>query len=78
MLSTTRGSALTLCCGHAQRTANRPAASAVPFLAVRGPAPQIRSALCRDGSRRIKFNLMGAGGLRTYISFTRIGDQPSR
>jgi hypothetical protein len=29
--------------------ADRPPAWAVPFLAVRGPAPQIRSALCRDG-----------------------------
>jgi hypothetical protein len=28
--------------------------------------------------RRIKLNLMGVGGLRTYISFVRIGDQPSR
>jgi hypothetical protein len=26
---------------------------------------------------RIKFNLMGVGGLRTYLSFTRIGGQPS-
>jgi len=26
---------------------------------------------------RIKFNLMGVGGLLTYLSFTRIGGQPS-
>jgi hypothetical protein len=26
---------------------------------------------------RIKFNLMGVGELRTYLSFTHIGDQPS-
>jgi hypothetical protein len=26
---------------------------------------------------RIKLNLMGVGGLRTYVSFTRIGGQPS-
>jgi hypothetical protein len=27
---------------------------------------------------RIKFNLMGVGGLRTYISFMRMDDQPLR
>jgi hypothetical protein len=31
----------------------------------------------RDGrTNKTQFN--GVGGLRTYISFTRIGDQPSR
>jgi hypothetical protein len=39
-----------------------------------------RRSAARDAetAERVKFNLMGAGGLRTYISFTRIGDQPSR
>jgi hypothetical protein len=40
-------------------------------------AQQIHSALCRDGRTEKKFNLMGVGELRTYLSFTHIGDQPS-
>jgi hypothetical protein len=30
-----------------------------------------------QATHRIKFNLMGVGGLRTYLSSTRTGGQPS-
>jgi hypothetical protein len=35
--------------------------------------------IARDARRphRINFNLMGVGGLRTYLSFTRISVKPS-
>jgi hypothetical protein len=39
-----------------------------------------RSDICEvaETAARVKFNLMRVGGLRTYISFERIGDRPSR
>jgi hypothetical protein len=75
MLSTTRGNALILRRGHASALIGRPLGQ-FRFGGSRvGPADPQHVILRR--SHRIKFNLMGAGGLRTYISLTRIGDQPS-